>query len=137
MITIRGKGYQIAVVTDAIARTISQHVDTAIPLSVRHQSTWEALNACLEPELPTELFKKGILLLNDAEIIPILQAIAEALTADQSFKQSLTELADASVLDEETKEAIAELVEPSSVELSPQFTKEEIAMVMAVRSAKG
>lgn len=106
-ITIRGTEYELEIVTDAIARTISQHVDNTIPLSVRHQSTWDALNACLEPALPPELFKKGILVLNDAEIVPILQAIATALATDEPFKQSLSTLADVMPMDEGVKDAIA------------------------------
>ena len=93
-ITIRGTEYKLEIVTDAITRTISQHVDNTLPLAVRHQSTWDALNACLEPALPAELFKRGILVLNDAEIVPILQAIANALAEDANFKGALDSVKD-------------------------------------------
>ena len=136
-ITIRGKEYAIAHVTDTIARTISDHVNTSVPLLTRHASTWAALKASLEPELPDELFKGGLLLLNDAEIVPVLKAIAEALTQDKYFQESVGALGDVMPLTDDVKGAIA-VLQPATEKPTelPGLTPEEVKLIMAVRSAK-
>jgi hypothetical protein len=161
-ITIRGKEYAIAHVTDAIARAISEHVDTSLPLLTRHQNTWAALKTAI-PSLPDEMFNGKLLTINDVEVVPILQAIANALAEDNNFKAALDSVKDLPGM----SDTIAQMAvyDPNEISPHPSFaqlavfdsgktqlaesapemqdsvevsglTPEELKLIMAVRSAK-
>ena len=170
MITIRGKEYAIAHVTDVIIKELSSHSDETKSREYRHRNTFNLLKVVLDPPLPDELFLPdiGLLLLNDVEIVGIISAAAEALSQDENFTGSLSGLEALTKDNPEAQGAIAQLRtvlgKPAEVGAGsaiaqmavfdsektnlaeatpgmrndvefPGITAEEVAMILAVRSA--